>query len=375
MGRLRRSCFHLVFFVAILLPPQAVFTQQNQARPDSVVTDFFRRTSGQIASDGGFSVPLKNGGTLWLMGDSHIDDYDPKTNTVPCLFQVRNAGLLQMAGGWDKQTAQTLTGKGPGIKSYIKNRDDDTYFCWPFSGIQTGNTILVYNNSLVKKDDGPFGFAQSGADFWARISYPGMQVQGFLPIADFGGINFGSGFIRVPGDPLIYAYGFRFNPKIMGCEVYIARFAEKKPSEWTFWNGKTWQKDVKKAKIITSQSNVSGTLQVSRIGGQIVILTSEFSMDCDMGKQIFVSSAKKITGPFSEKKSIYSIPDRYKGHSPFFYAANAHPQFINDRNEVLITYAINGYGKCADVCENGRMDPDQYRLKAIRVPLPLLLGR
>src|SRR6266498_4512578 len=69
------------------------------AYKDKEFTEFFRRTSGWTSGDGALSVPLSDGRVLWLFGDSHIDDFDPKTQTTPCLFQVRNAGLIQEMNG------------------------------------------------------------------------------------------------------------------------------------------------------------------------------------------------------------------------------------------------------------------------------------
>ena len=55
-----------------------------------------------------------------------------------------------------------------------------------------------------------------------------------------------------------------------------------------------------------------------------------------------------------------------------FYMANAHPEYDNGKEELLITYCINGYGDCLKTCTDNRMDPDIYRPKAIRVPFKLI---
>jgi hypothetical protein len=62
------------------------------------------------------------------------------------------------------------------------------------------------------------------------------------------------------------------------------------------------------------------------------------------------------------------VDDSLNGHFPFFYLANPHPEFDNGRNELLITYSINGYESCFNSCINGRMDPNVYRPRAVRVP-------
>src|ERR1044071_5224541 len=85
------------------------------AHKDSEFTEFFRRSSGWTAGDGALSVPLTDGSALWLFGDSHVDDIDPVTKTMPCLFQTRNAALLQQKD--DFRNPRTLVGTGPGFRS------------------------------------------------------------------------------------------------------------------------------------------------------------------------------------------------------------------------------------------------------------------
>src|SRR5271168_4444232 len=70
---------------------------------DTAVTNFFRRQTGLIAGDGGFSIPLSNGQVLWMMDDSHINDYRAADGTMGWLFQVRNAALLQPVNDWKWQ--------------------------------------------------------------------------------------------------------------------------------------------------------------------------------------------------------------------------------------------------------------------------------
>ncbi|MEO6720694.1 MAG: hypothetical protein ABIN67_10010, partial [Ferruginibacter sp.] len=90
------------------------FEQAPVIYKDSLATRFFQREVGCIAGDGGFSIPLSNGKILWLMGDSHINDYDTITKTIPCLFQVRNTALLQSMGDWNNKHTVTLTGTDKG---------------------------------------------------------------------------------------------------------------------------------------------------------------------------------------------------------------------------------------------------------------------
>ena len=111
---------------------------------------------------------------------------------------------------------------------------------------------------------------------------------------------------------------------------------------------------------------------VCKLGKKWLLTTSAFSVAADQGKEIFVSTSDAPTGPFTAFKSIYSIEDRYEGHSPFFYFPISHPELINEKNELLVTYSINGYEPAVSACIDGRAIPDHYRPKAIRVPLDLI---
>lgn len=353
----------------------AVFDGFGQ-RPykDTVVTNFFRRTSGWISSDGGFTIPLSDGRTMWLMGDSHIDDYDSATGTVPCLFQVRNSALVQPAHDWDWHHTQTLIGNGPGIRSFLKNDPDDQHFIWPGAGIQIKDTVYVYCASMknAKSALEGFGFAHAGDDFMAKVHFPDMKVVGYVPLQHFNEIGFGIGFIKK--EHWVYVYGQKFDK--LTNELFLARFPVSRPRvPWQFWDGGGWTGDVRKIKAIARQGGVSGTFQVCAVKGRILLVSSGLSMGCDQGKDIYVSVSSGVTGPFSDPRRIYTIDDTLQGHYPFFYAVAAHPALSGHGGDLLFTYAINGYGACVPVCVHGRMNPDYYRLKAFRVPLTAIAGR
>src|SRR5215831_2313644 len=97
MFKLRRSAYAILLtstLVVVLTSGAGEQVGGPSARRDASFTELFRRTSGWIAGDGGLSVPLSDGRVLWLFGDSHVDDFDPATGTMPCLFQTRNAAFV-----------------------------------------------------------------------------------------------------------------------------------------------------------------------------------------------------------------------------------------------------------------------------------------
>lgn len=363
----------VVFCFAALALQATAQKKDRKAYKDQAATDFFKRSSGWIASDGGLTVHLSDNRTLWLMGDSHIDDYDPKTNTIPCLFQVRNAALLQPARSWDWKQTKTLIGSGPGIKSLFKHTQDNNYWFWPGAGVQIKDTVYVYNSELSRTGPGTMGFAGTGKDMWAKMKFPEMEVVGYSVLPDFDNINFGCGFVRDDKSGYVYAFGGKLDPAIVGSNVYVARFPQADAgAPWEFWNGSDWVADVKQVKSVATAAI---SPNVVRVKNKYVILSTALSVACDQGKDIFASVGDSPIGPFTNAESIYTNDDTLQGHYPFFYTVVGHPQFVNKKNELLVTYCINGYAPCLDPCDGkmgNRIDPNHYRLKAIRVPLELL---
>ena len=103
-----------------------------------------------------------------------------------------------------------------------------------------------------------------------------------------------------------------------------------------------------------------------------VLVSTEFSVSCDAGTHIYTATADSLTGPFTTRKALYTIPDNDLGHSPFFYGPILHPEYINTSNELLITYDINTYSSCEPSCINNGFNPDFYRPRGLRVPLQLI---
>lgn len=338
---------------------------------DSTVVEFFRRTSGWVAGDGAFSVPLSDGSTLWLMGDSHIDDYDEETGTIPCLFQVNNAGLLQPENDWKQEHTQTLVSEKPGIRGFFRDSPESEHWFWPISGIQLEDTVYVYHQGVKHAKEEPLGFALTGQDMLAKITFPEMKMAGYYALQDFDGINFGVGFIKDPKSDYVYAFGHTFDLETKLNDLYLARFPENNPgATWECWDGAGWS--TKATDAVPIKEDCGFTPMVCKVKDKYVLISSEFSIGCDQGNEIYGATSDKATGPFSQRKTLYTLDDTVQGHYPFFYVPVAHPQFINEKEEILITYNVNGYGDCVEGCVDNRMNPDHYRPRGIRVPLKLI---
>lgn len=340
----------------------------HEAREDKVFTQFFRQTNGWAAGDVATSIPLSDGRVMWFFGDSYVNQLNPKTGTLPCLFDARNAVLLQNTN--DPRRPRTLLDSKSDDKSFFRpaaaGAGKSPSWFWPASGFQFDETIYVYLTELQKTPQGGmWGFKASG-DYLAKVAFPEMKVTGYVKLPSFNGISFSCGFVKDEKSGVIYAFGDKH--RSIASDVFVARFPMKNAeSGWTFWNGKDWDSNVRNAAAIAQGASIS--VSVCKIGDRFLLATSEFSVACDQGRAIYASTSDSPTGPFSPRKKIFTVDDAVQGHHPFFYSVVAHPEFIDAANGLLITYCINGYEPCVPTCVDGRVNPDYYRPRAIRLPL------
>jgi Domain of unknown function (DUF4185) len=337
------------------------------AHKDKAFSECFRQTNGWVAGDGAISVPLSDGRVLWLFGDSYVDQFDPKTWTLPCLFDARNAVLLQNTN--DLMHPQTLRNAKKANRSFFQPPDakaGEPWPCfWPGAGFQEGNTIYIYLTEMQETPQGGmWGFKAIG-HYWAKMSFPELKVTGYVKLPSFNGISFSCGFVRDEPSGLTYAFGNKQHG--IGGDVYVARFPTKHPADnWSFWDGKGWTANATNAAVAAQGASTS--VNICQVRNKFLLLTTAFSVACDQGREIYLSVADQPTGPFSPRKRIFTVDDTVQGHYPFFYLATAHPEFVN-ADGLLITYCINGYEPCVPTCVAGRMNPDYYRPRAIRLAL------
>jgi hypothetical protein len=236
---------------------------------------------------------------------------------------------------------------------------------WPGAGFQSGHTIYVYLTEMEKTPQGGMWGFKTVGQYWARMSFPGLNVTDYVKLPSFNGISFGCGFVPDQTSGFTYAYGNQRH--FIGSDVYVARFRMQHPeSDWTFWDGRNWNVNVTNAAVVAQGASTS--VNVCKVKGKFLLVTTAFSVACDQGREIYLLTSDSPSGPFSRRERIFTVDDAVNGHHPFFYLAEAHPEFC-DGGGLLITYCINGYEPCVPTCVNGRMNPDYYRPRAIRLPL------
>lgn len=349
-------------------------------RDDDVVR-FFQRTDGSDAFDEGSSIPLysniNRGKVLWVTGDTFYNQVDSKGEfACNLIFPYHNSVLLQPADhSWDPSKTKNLISKD-GAQVFNPSNPKDLF--WPGAGVEIGDKIYVHNIEVIAGTlttvNQYLGVITESRDYNINpvkmVSVQGMSGQ--------TGIVYTIGMVKPVGH-YIYAYGLG---GAMGASIYVARFKPESPTVWTFWNGKTWAAKPSTAAAAAVAKGPVNNNGVGYINGKYVLITMDFGFTCDgPGKNMYSSISDSPVGPFVHKKLIYSVPDYKQGHSPVFYNPTVHAEFDNGHHELLIAYCLNFYNKndknnntCLTPCSNsdGSMDPNDYRIKGIRVPYSLI---
>ncbi|MEO6150597.1 MAG: hypothetical protein ABIN95_09710, partial [Mucilaginibacter sp.] len=209
-------------------------------------------------------------------------------------------------------------------------------------------------------------------DLMAKVRVSDMKPLYYQQLPDFKGINFGLSFIKDPNSEYMYVFGNKMT--FIYNDIFLARF--KVTSEnpvWSFWAGNAFTTNINLIKRVGEA--MSSGCHVAKIKDKYVIVSTEFSVGCDQGKRIYISTSNSPLGPFTKNKAIYTITDTLQNHYPFFYAPILHPEYTNEKGEALLTYAINGYPGCLpDYDSKFRSDPDRYRLRGVRIPYSVILA-
>jgi hypothetical protein len=186
----------------------------------------------------------------------------------------------------------------------------------------------------------------------------------------FNSTNYGYTVFLDHAKGFCYAYGL-FNPSINSDNnMYVARFPMNSlHDKWQYYSNVNdeW---VDPASGATPIAMVPGeNFSIRKIKNKYVFLTQASGKACNKGTEIYSQTSAYLYGPFLNYQLLHTIEDNLGGNTPVTFGVTLHPQFINSEDEVLITYALNGYSPCVSTCVGGYDNPDFYRIRTLRVGL------
>lgn len=243
-----------------------------------------------------------------------------------------------------------------------------TYWYWPGHGFQRGNTLYLFMTKFYQGGEGQWGFRFGGTDF-VRIDMRDYSVKSIEEIYDINcPIHWGHCVLK-QGD-WYYVYGTRSGAGYDPAQLCVSRAKFDETTDglgaYEYFDGKGWSSDPAAAAACEGLDvSVSEQFSVFAYDGRYVLLTQRRAQQAG---DIYSYVADTPVGPWYNKKLLYATTEQIEDPELFTYNAMAHPQFINDRGELLFCYNINSYN-----LQKPYLDVSTYRPVFLRVPMSVIL--
>ena len=308
----------------------------------------FRQDSRWLGADAALSVPIGEGRTVWLFGDTFV------ATTNACVRSqadmVRNTIAIQT--GEDPRSA-TMTFRwgrdsDGSPASFFPERDNHWY--WPGHGVRLEEgPLVIFLYATVGTPGEGLGFANAGYSI-AVIDDPDASLEKWRPrIYDMAP----SSFDAVPATAVTQDRGYIVAVAIRQEGTHagaLVRYPAASLSQGDVGDAEWWAGG-ERGWVPEASLDTSGPVYVLDDAG------SECSLHWDgrVGSFVHVASygfgsstiglrtAPAITGPWSPAEVVYRPPES-DGPQPFVYAAKAHPELAGvETADLVVTYATNSF--------------------------------
>jgi len=311
----------------------------------------FPLDAGWQGADAAYSIPLPDGRDVWIFGDTL---YGASRSLLPSgdPLMVRNSIGISSC---DKHGKATLTyvlrrDANGDAKDFFTAQHPHTWY-WALDGFVYNRSLwvtLLCIRNVPKTSPLDMGFETCGTDL-AKISGLGMDAQKwkveYFPLVADGVKAYPSATAVVDGEyayiMALYEVGSR--PALLTRIPLKGLYDPRRNLEYLAADN-TWQKgfDPGKAKHVMEAGNTEMSVRWHPELGKWIAVMPDPAAFSD---KVLLREASSITGPWTDGKSIYRVPEMQPGFAhydkdTFCYAAKEHPEF-EDPGSLLFTYACN----------------------------------
>ncbi|MCL5036871.1 MAG: hypothetical protein M1269_07135 [Chloroflexi bacterium] len=365
-----------VIFIAFILSSCRSFT----AAPMTGADKFFRGQKTWLGADGSNSVTLAGNRTLWLYGDTFIDESGGGSRKGAAF--INNSIAIQQGKSFTPETFKFYWGKNDeGRPASFFQPGGKKGWLWPLSGIRADNGLYLFFLEVEStgEKDTALGFRTTG-NILIKIENPDdppgrwRMTRTQIPGARFTGkenLFFGSAVIQQDNSPagkeaFLYVLGCleRLEPELTRYMV-AARARRDRVSDFGDWEFYSGSKD----KVDNDRDFLSGDrwrFDSGHITGLLSGIPAEYSI-CylpaarkyaliysgdltDMKEtssygnrlpgDVMARYSVGPAGPWSMPVRVYECPETWWKPTYICYAAKAHPGISGD-DELIISYASN----------------------------------
>lgn len=326
------------------------------------VKKIFGTQKGELSGgDGSISIPLSEGKSLFLWGDSFIGEVkDNKRDTLSSLvfgnvfLTVDESGVKTYYGGDAEHPSAWLV---------ADSIDGHKTALWPEHGFVKDGVLHLFLANIVMYGSGTWDF------YWHSLMYYRLSAEDFSVIDkrlitsdEVGGIHFG--FATMQEGDNIYTYGTKTVDAKTALYLAKTELIDGKLGNFSFYANGKWSMEPTEATALPGvKQNVSEQFSVFKHDGKYILLTQERG-----GTKIYSYIANALSGEWYNEKLIYTTPEPTKENGLFSYNAMAHHQYIKN-DSLLFCYNVN----TADMASHYK-DASIYLPRFLKVSLTDLMN-
>lgn len=345
-GRMkRRHIAVLSLFLSFLI---STGLQSVLASDECVPPGRFPYKQGWLGGDGAYSIPLSDGRTLWLFGDTFISDNPNQTEgRILSAFVRSTIGISTCDPNFSiLYYWRQMYSSHP--KPFFDVTDNEDAWYWPTDGFEYHGEIYVTLTEHMIDPDGPPGlnFTVSGVVL-AIIQHikedPAHWIVEYKRLSDNPYASPGTTIAR-EGE-LLYFFSVLHNGThdIMITRIPVSSIDDPEGSVEYLDKGGRWRKgfnqkdfDINKAKILFQEGSTEMTVRYHGLLNKWLALYSKnFS-------EVYIRTADQVWGPWSEERMIFKMPEFKTIEHSVCYAGKEHIEYSGEYQEdVVLTYACN----------------------------------
>jgi hypothetical protein len=308
----------------------------------------FPYKQGWLGGDGAYSIPLSDGRTLWLFGDTFISDNpNQREGRIVSAFIRSTIGIstcdpdFDMAYYWRQMYS-------PHPKPFFHLTDDKDTWYWPTDGFEYHGKIYVTLTEHRIDPDGPPGlnFTVSGvvlAIIQNTKENPAQWTIEYKRLSDNPYASPGTTIAR--DGEFLYFFSVLHNGThdIMITRIPVSSIDDPQGSVAYLDKGGKWRKgfnrknfDMNTAKILFQKGSTEMTVRYHGLLNKWLALYSKnFSEVC-------IRTADQVWGPWSKERIIFKMPEFKTIEHSVCYAGKEHIEYSGEYQEDLVfTYACN----------------------------------
>lgn len=344
----------------------------NPANKTSACLPTFPYKNGWLGGDGGYSIALEAGKSLWLFGDSFVGKDSASTRSGTRF--VRNTIALSAC---DQQNGWQITyywgNQNQSTPSAFFDSRTTKYWYWPLDGFLYRDRLYVAIAKLKDKPSEKIFSFETVAVLLAKVSNlsapPNQWKIEYRQLTEGPALYPGSTVV-VDG---LYAYFFTVHERPTHHGMILSRIPLDKLDEPAanlqyFAKDRSWKRGLNGADayVVIETGHSEMSVRYHPETKQWMALTGgDF-----LSNKIMVRTAPDLTGPWSQGQAVHEFPEmnpKTDGHDPdtWCYAVKEHIEFAST-NRLLVTYACNSF-KLDKLVSNMSI----YRPQAVSIEFPV----